>query len=105
WQARALPPSQGLLRHIARTGAGMRIGTALAIYFVVWWIVLFAILPFGVKNPHEAGETTLEGNEPGAPVNPQLARKAIITSLVSVVVFAIIYFALQYAWPFVTNIK
>ena len=79
----------------------MRIGTAIAIYFVVWWIVLFAILPLGVKNAHEAGETTLEGNEPGAPVDPQLGRKAIITSLVSAVVFVMIYFALQYAWPLV----
>ena len=79
----------------------MRIGTAVAIYFVVWWIVLFAILPLGVKNAHEAGETTLEGNEPGAPVDPQLGRKAIITTVVSGVVFVMIYFALQYAWPLV----
>ena len=83
----------------------MRIGTAIAIYFVVWWIVLFAILPLGVKNAHEAGETILEGNEPGAPVDPQLGRKAIITTLVSAVVFAAIYFALQYAWPLVTKIE
>jgi len=83
----------------------VKIGTAIAIYFVVWWIVLFAILPIGVKNAHEAGETTLEGNEPGAPVEHQMGKKALITTMVSAVVFAMIYFALQYAWPWVVEIK
>jgi predicted secreted protein len=83
----------------------MKIGTAIAIYFVVWWIVLFAILPLGVRNAHEAGETILEGNEPGAPVEHQMGKKALITTMVSAIVFAMIYFALQYAWPWVVEIK
>jgi predicted secreted protein len=81
----------------------MNFGTAIAIYFVVWWIVLFAILPFGVKNAHEAGETVLEGNEPGAPVQHQLGKKALITTVVSGFVFAIIYFGILYGWPWVTG--
>jgi predicted secreted protein len=83
----------------------MKIGTAIAIYFVVWWIVLFAILPIGVKNAHEAGETTLEGNEPGAPVEHQMGRKAIITTVVSAIVFAIIYVSIQYFWPWIVEPK
>jgi predicted secreted protein len=83
----------------------MKIGTAIAIYFVVWWIVLFAVLPWGVKNAHEAGETTLEGNEPGAPVQHLMGKKAVITTVVSGIVFAVIYFALQYAWPWVVDLK
>jgi predicted secreted protein len=81
----------------------MKIGTAIAIYFVVWWIVLFAILPWGVKNAHEAGETVLEGNEPGAPVQHQLGKKALITTVVAGVVFALIYFAIHFFWPWVTT--
>lgn len=81
----------------------MSIGTALAIYFVVWWIVLFAILPWGVKNAHEAGETTLEGNEPGAPVRHQMGKKALVTTVVSAIVFALIYGAILYGWPWVTG--
>ena len=80
----------------------MKIGTAIAIYFVVWWIVLFAILPFGVKNAHEAGETTLEGNEPGAPVKHQMDKKALITTVVAAIVFGIIYLAIMYGWPLIT---
>ena len=30
--------------------------TAAAIYFIIWWVVLFAVLPFGVRNASEAGE-------------------------------------------------
>ena len=76
----------------------MKIGTAIAIYFVVWWIVLFAILPLGVKNAHEAGETILEGNEPGAPVSHQMGKKALITTVVAAIVFGFIYLAIQYGW-------
>ncbi len=81
----------------------MKFGTAVAIYFVVWWIVLFAILPWGVKNAHEAGEATLEGNEPGAPVRHQMGKKALITTIVSAIVFGLIYVALYYGWPWVTG--
>ena len=31
------------------------ISTAFAIYFVMWWIVLFLTLPFGVRSQHEDG--------------------------------------------------
>jgi predicted secreted protein len=81
----------------------MKIGTAIAIYFVVWWIVLFAILPLGVRNAHEAGESTLEGNEPGAPVDPQLGKKALLTTCVSAVVFAVIYVVIRFFWPWVIS--
>ena len=34
----------------------MKTGSAIAVYFITWWLCLFVTLPFGVKNPHEAGE-------------------------------------------------
>lgn len=60
---------------------------ALAIYFTIWWTVLLAILPFGVRSLHEDGDVP-EGSDPGAPVAPRLAMKALATTLVSAVVFA-----------------
>jgi len=67
---------------------GTGIGGALAFYFVVWWIMLFAVLPFGVKSQHESQEM-VPGTEPGAPVAPALLEKAIWTTVVAGVVFLI----------------
>jgi hypothetical protein len=48
------------------------ISTALAIYFVLWWVVLFVTLPFGVRSQHEDGEGA-PGTDPGAPVMARMA--------------------------------
>ncbi len=61
--------------------------SAIAVYFIIWWLVLFIILPFGVRNANEAGEIVEEGNDAGAPVNPQLVRKAIWTTVLATIVF------------------
>jgi predicted secreted protein len=58
---------------------------AIALYFVVWWIALFAVLPFGVRSQAEAGEITA-GTEPGAPIAPALREKAIWTSALAMIV-------------------
>jgi predicted secreted protein len=67
----------------------MSFTTALAIYFIIWWVVLFTVLPFGVRNAAEAGETVEAGHDPGAPTVPALGKKLIWTTIVSSVVFAI----------------
>ena len=59
----------------------MKFGSAVAIYFITWWVCLFVVLPFGVKNAHEAGEAVEQGNEHGAPVKPMLLRKIIATTV------------------------
>ncbi len=72
----------------------MNIASGIAIYFVIWWTVLFTVLPFGVRNASEAGETVQQGNETGAPVVHGLVKKFLITTVISAVVFAAIYWAL-----------
>jgi predicted secreted protein len=63
------------------------ISTGFAIYFVVWWIMLFLTLPFGVRSQHEDGES-VPGTDPGAPVASQMGRKLIWTTILSAVLFA-----------------
>jgi predicted secreted protein len=63
------------------------ISTGFAIYFVIWWIVLFLTLPFGVRSQHEDGEGP-PGTDPGAPVATMMGRKLIWTTLLSAVIFA-----------------
>ncbi|NBJ12438.1 DUF1467 family protein [Microvirga arsenatis] len=67
---------------------GLRVSGGLALYFVIWWILLFAVLPFGVRSQAEAGEV-VQGSEPGAPTLPALREKAIWTTLVASVVLLI----------------
>ena len=64
------------------------ISTALAIYFVIWWLVLFLTLPFGVRSQHEDGES-IAGTDPGAPVMARMGRKLIWTTVISAVIFGV----------------
>lgn len=68
----------------------MSLISSIAIYFVLWWLCLFIVLPFGVRNQHESGDVTL-GTEHGAPDKPQLARKVLITTLLAAIIFAGVY--------------
>jgi predicted secreted protein len=61
--------------------------TALAIYFVIWWISLFLVLPWGVRSQDESGEVA-PGTDPGAPVLTNLLRKLVWTTIVATVIFA-----------------
>ena len=63
------------------------ISTGFAIYFVMWWIVLFVTLPFGVRSQHEDG-VGAPGTDPGAPITTGMGRKLIWTTLISAVIFA-----------------
>ena len=65
----------------------MTVTTALAIFFMIWWVVLFAVLPWGVHSQHEGGEVT-PGTDPGAPAVANLRRKLVWTTVVSLAIFA-----------------
>jgi predicted secreted protein len=72
----------------------MKTGSAIAIYFIIWWTVLFAVLPFGVRNAHDDGKPVAEGHDAGAPVRPLLLIKAAVTTVVSAIIFAGVYWAI-----------
>ena len=62
--------------------------TGLMVYLVIWWTVLFAVLPLGVRRVQNPGP----GEDRGAPERPQLMRKAVITTLVAGVLWVGFYF-------------
>jgi predicted secreted protein len=68
----------------------MPVATAFGIFFLIWWVVLFAVLPFGVRSQHESG-AMVPGTDPGAPTMPRLGRKLLWTTLVSALIFAACY--------------
>jgi predicted secreted protein len=67
----------------------MGISTGIAIYFLIWWIVLFAVLPWGVKGHGEEG---VPGSDPGAPRAARVWAKLLWTTVVATVVFAVLAF-------------
>jgi predicted secreted protein len=67
----------------------MAITTAIAIYFIIWWVVLFAVLPWGVRSQNESGDVT-PGTDPGAPAAPRIWSKLLWTTVVTSIVFAIL---------------
>lgn len=64
--------------------------TAAAIYVVIWWLTLFAVLPLGAQSHAEAGLDLKDGGDPGAPVTPNLKRKFITTTWVAGIVWVVV---------------
>ena len=69
----------------------MTVAFAIAIYVVIWWTVLFAMLPIGVRTSEEAGEKASAGTAESAPHLPNLLPKMVATTVVSSIVFAALY--------------
>ena len=66
----------------------MQLTTAIAIYFIIWWVVLFAVLPWGVRSQHESGDVA-PGTDPGAPRVPNVWMKLVWTTVAASVIFAL----------------
>ena len=63
----------------------------LLIYVIIWWIVIFTILPIGIHVPKK----TIKGNAPSAPSNPLIVKKFIITSFISFIIWIVVYLLIK----------
>ena len=70
----------------------MSLVSGLAIYFIIWWLVLFTMLPIGARSPHELGEDVETGHAPSSPVAPRLLFKFLLTTVVAGAIFAVVYY-------------
>jgi predicted secreted protein len=63
---------------------------AIAAFFTIWWVSLFAVLPFVLRwrSDPEGAEDAPSGVDPGAPAAPRVLRTALWTTLVAAVIFA-----------------
>lgn len=73
----------------------MSLPLAIAIYIVLWWTVLFAVLPIGVRTQGEDG-SVVPGTPESAPSAPRLIRVALLTTLISAAVFGAAWAAVVY---------
>ena len=60
----------------------------IVIFVIIWWLVLFIVLPFGI----ERDENSIKGNDPGAPKNPNIGKKFIYTTVITSIIFVGIYY-------------
>ena len=76
--------------------------TGLAIiYIIIWWIVFFAILPVDVERKKTI---KVEGEDPGSPENPKMFKKFIYCTVITTILFIIIYLLMKFEYLNLRNI-
>jgi predicted secreted protein len=75
----------------------MPVATALAVFFLIWWVVLFAVLPWGVRSQHE-GNNIAPGTDPGAPSKARIGWKLVWTTLIAAAIYAVCFIVYEERW-------
>ena len=76
--------------------------TGLAIiYIIIWWIVFFAILPIDVERKKLI---KIDGEDSGSPENPKMIKKFIYCTVITTILFAIIYLLMKFEYLNLRNI-
>ncbi|QDZ02854.1 DUF1467 family protein [Nitratireductor mangrovi] len=61
-----------------------------AIFFIIWWVVLFAVLPIGLRTQDDDNDVTL-GTTPSAPRGPHVLRAMLLATVAAAMVFGVLY--------------
>lgn len=69
----------------------MNIVSGIVVFLLTWWTVLFMTLPIGANPP----ETIEKGHEPGAPAKPQLLKKFLLTTGLTIMIWGMIYWLVE----------
>jgi predicted secreted protein len=66
--------------------------SAFAIYFIIWWVSLFAVLSLGLRTQADSGSVE-PGTTASAPAGRHMLRVAVINTIIATVIFAAFYWA------------
>ncbi|MEZ5669186.1 MAG: DUF1467 family protein [Alphaproteobacteria bacterium] len=66
--------------------------TGIVVFVIIWWLVLFTVLPWRARPPQDLPK----GHAYGAPDKAMIGRKALITTAITVVLFAIVYLLIEF---------
>lgn len=75
----------------------MSLSFSLAIFFIIWWLSLFAVLPFGIRTQEEAGDV-VPGTHESAPARPRILRVFVINTVVALILFGIFWLGVTQGW-------
>ncbi len=73
----------------------MGITGSIIVYVLIWWIIFFSLLPVGIQSKKEKFIEKIEGIDPGAPNNPKIAKKFLITTIITSIIFIVIYYLVE----------
>jgi predicted secreted protein len=65
---------------------------SIIVYVLIWWIIFFSILPVGIQSNKEKFKERIDGIDPGAPNNPKMGKKFLITTIITSLIFIVIYY-------------
>ncbi len=68
-----------------------------AIYLIIWWLTLFAVLPFGLRTQAEDGDI-VPGTHESAPSRPRIGRVFLVNTLVATIAFFIFWLGVTQGW-------
>ena len=74
----------------------MGITGSIIVYVLIWWIIFFSVLPIGIQANKEKFRENIEGVDPGAPNNPKIGKKFLITTLITSIIFIVIYYLVKF---------
>ena len=61
------------------------------IYMIIWWVVIFTILPIGIRKSNKVEK----GHAEGAPQNPLILKKFIITSIIAFLIWLVVFYIIK----------
>ena len=73
----------------------MGITGSIIVYVIIWWIIFFSLLPVGIQSNKQVFKEKIGGMDPGAPKNPKIGKKFLITTLITTIIFAVIYYLVE----------
>ena len=69
----------------------------LVVFCISWIIVMFTVLPWGVRTQQEEDDTNIEpGTVESAPVNPAIWKKFAITTVITTILFATFWASIEF---------
>ena len=79
----------------------MSLTGSLIIYVLIWWIVFFALLPIDVNREKKQN---IIGIDAGATENPKIIKKFVYSTLITSIIFIIIFLLVKYEYLNIRNL-
>ena len=75
----------------------MGITSAIVLYAVIWFLTLLCVIPVRLETQGDMGEI-VPGTHAGSPVNPQMKKRFLVTTIIAFVLWAIIAGIILSGW-------